>query len=138
MDYETFGYEVRKPYRSELSYFKKNPKVSGMAAADNRIILNPYSGLKSEQQASVAKNEAIRLFMRGKNYNFDFDVTPEQLSSFQGTEYAKPENLGALKQTIVSRILSNDQSAGNITPAQRKWSAQVLKDIAGRNKFYVK
>lgn len=137
-DDDTFGYEVRKPYPSELNYFKKNPKVSGMATQDNRIILNPYSGISPEQQKSVAKNEAIRLFMRSKDYNYDFDVTPEQLSSFKNTEYAKPENMKSLKQTIISRILTNDPSAGNITPAQRKWASTILKDIVNRNKIYVK
>jgi hypothetical protein len=137
-DYETFGYEVRKPFQSELKYFKKNPHVSGMAAADNRIILNPYSKLAPEQQGAVAKNEAIRLFMRGKKYNYDFDVTPEQLKSFQGTEYAKPENVQSLKDTLVSRIITGDPSAGKFTPAQKKWADTILGDIKNRNRFYVK
>jgi hypothetical protein len=137
-DYETFGYEVRKPFSSELKYFKKNTNVSGMAAADRRIILNPYSNLKPEQQGAVAKNEAIRLFMREKKYKYDFDATPEQLGSFKGTEYEKPENVQSLKDTIISRIITGDPSAGKFTPQQKKWADTVLGEIKSRNRFYVK
>jgi hypothetical protein len=61
-----------------------------------------------------------------------FEPTGEQIKSFSGTEYGKPENLDKLKQTIVARILTGDSSVGNVTPEQQmaaesigqQWSKQ--------------
>ena len=123
------GYEVRKPYSGEDKYFKENPGVAGMAAEDGRIVLNPYSKNKPEEQAAVARNEAMRLWMRDNKLEPKFNVTPEQLKSFEGTEYGKPENLLHLKHTLIARILSGDPSAGNVTEMQRKWAEYVSSQL---------
>lgn len=123
------GYEVRKPYESEDLYFKKNPSVAGMATEDGRIILNPYSKNKPEEQQAVARNEAMRLWMRQNKLEPKFTVTPEQMAQFEGTEYAKPENLTNLQHTIIARILSGDPSAGNVTEMQRKWAEYVAAKL---------
>ena len=123
------GYEIRKPYASEDKYFKENPNVAGMATEDGRIILNPYSKNKPDEQQAVARNEAMRLWMRQNKLEPKFVVTPEQLAQFKGTEYAKPENRTHLKHTIIARILSGDPSAGNVTEMQRKWAEYVSSQL---------
>ncbi len=125
-----FGYAVRQPYQSEDAFFLLNPNTTGMAAEDGRIVLNPYSGLKYEQQLAVAKNEAIRLFMRESQIDPQFKVTSEQMKSFQGTAYATNEP--ALRQTLVSRILTNDPSAGNVTDEQRKAAQSIMQQLNAR------
>ena len=104
-----FGYEVRKPFSGEHAFFKSRPEVGGMAAEDGKIVLNPYSPLKEQEKAQVAKNEAIRLWMRDNKPSIPFDVTKQQAESFSGTEYGKDPQ--ALKETIVARILTGDPSA---------------------------
>ena len=126
-----YGYAVRRPYKSEDTYFALNPNVTGMAAEDGRIVLNPYSGLKYEQQLGVAKNEAIRLFMRENKIDPQFKVTPEQMKSFQGTDYGT--NAPALRQTLVARILTGDPSAGNATEEQRKAAQSIMQQLSKRN-----
>jgi hypothetical protein len=126
-----YGYAVRRPYKSEDTYFALNPNVTGMAAEDGRIVLNPYSGLKYDQQLGVAKNEAIRLFMRENQIDPQFKVTPEQMKSFQGTAYGTNEP--ALRQTLVARILTGDSSAGNATEEQRKAAQSIMQQLSKRN-----
>jgi hypothetical protein len=126
-----YGYAVRQPYKSEDAFFALNTKVAGMAAEDGRIVLNPYSGLKYEEQLGVAKNEAIRLFMRDNKIDPQFKVTPEQMKAFQGTAYGTNEP--ALRQTLVSRILTNDPSAGNVTDEQRKAAQSIMQQLSKRN-----
>ena len=56
---DTFGYKERSPYPSEMNYFKQNPLVGGMATEDNKIILNPYSGLTRQQNNAIKQNETL-------------------------------------------------------------------------------
>ena len=127
-----YGYAVRSPYKSEDVWFALNPNETGMAAEDGRIVLNPYSGLPDEQKAIVAKNEAIRLFMRENNVDPQFKVTPKQKESFAGTEYGKKGNEGFMRQTLVARILTGDSSAGNVTEEQRKVSQDIMQQLNKR------
>lgn len=115
-----YGYEIRSPYKGELQFFQRNPRVSGMATEDKRIILNPASGLSEREQMAVAKNEALRLFMKDKKFEPAFDITPQQISYFKsmGADYAKPENKLAAQHTIISRILTGDPS---ITPTKEQF-----------------
>jgi hypothetical protein len=121
------GFEMRSPYAGELQYFAKNPHVAGMATEDNRIILNPASGLSEQEKMAVAQNEALRLFMKQKNFKPEFDLTDEQMKFFQGlkADYAKPENKLAAQHTIISRIMSGDPSAGTPSPEQMKAVKQL-------------
>jgi hypothetical protein len=123
-----YGFELRSPYQGELQYFQKNPHVAGMATEDNRIILNPASGLSEREKMAVAQNEALRLFMKQKNFQPDFDLTDEQMKFFQGmkADYAKPENKMAARHTILARIMSGDPSAGKASEAQMM-AVQKLK-----------
>lgn len=43
-----WGVPRRAPSKSEQDYFHKNPKVSGMATSDNKVILNPFSSLSKK------------------------------------------------------------------------------------------
>jgi hypothetical protein len=127
-----FGYEIRAPFQGEDDYFQKNKNVAGIATEDGRITLNPYSGNTAEQQAAVAKNEAIRLWMRESNIDPKFKPTKEQVQSFYGTEYAKPGNELQLRRTILARYLTGDGSAGNVTNRQKVWGAFVMKGLMER------
>ena len=124
-----FGYKVRGAYQGEDEYFKKNPNVAGMAAEDGRIVLNPYSKNGPQEQESVAKNEAIRLWMRDQKLQPKFNLTDAQKKQFEGTEYGKPGNEMHAKHTIIARILSGDPSAKDATPMQKKWAESVMKRI---------
>jgi len=127
---KVYGYEVRNPYDSEDNFFRQNPHVSGMAAEDGKITLNPHSPLKPHEQDAVARNEAARLYMRDQKFNFDFDPTPEQQRSFDGTAYASdPYNMRA---TLLARILSGDPSAGQATPRQREWADWLKQRLEER------
>lgn len=123
MDFLVDMFGIRKPYNTELSYFKSNPNVAGMATEDNKIILNPYSKNTAKEQEAVAKNEAIRLFMNIQNIAPSFDLTEEQQKFFKGSAYEKDPV--AAKQTIISRILSGDPSAKNVTEEQMKAAKEI-------------
>jgi hypothetical protein len=123
-----FGFPIReKLYPDEDQFFSDRPEVAGMAAEDNTIILNPYSKLSKKQLGAVAENEALRLDMRKNEFSPDFEVTPEQVKFFEGTEYA--DNPTAMKQTILARVYSGDSSA-NATPEQK----QALKKYLSKDK----
>ena len=110
----------KKLYPGEDEYFKKNPHVAGMAAEDNKIILNPYSGLNNQQKQAVVANEGARIFMRTTGFKPDFAVTPQQKKLF--LNYGNDQDV---KETIVGRILSNDSSAGDVTKEQRNFVNQL-------------
>lgn len=121
-----YGYQLRKPFPSEDEFFRGRQEVAGMAAEDGKIVLNPYSKLKDQEKMQVAQNEAIRLWMRDNKPKIDFDVTQDQTKAFAGTEYEK--NPQALKETIIARILTGDQSA-MATKEQQKAAEQIMWKI---------
>jgi hypothetical protein len=120
-------YEIRQPYESESLYFKMNPKVSGMASEDNRIVLNPYSQLSQSESDAVAKNEGIRLYLRENQINPDFEVTENQKQYFNNTPYSDDDL--AVRHTILARILSGDPSIKEVTPRQRIWADWIAKNL---------
>ncbi len=110
-----YGIGVRENlFPGEDQYFKKNPHVTGMAAEDDRIILNPYSTLNDEQKRAVMLNEAARVHMRRNFEPPRFTLTPSQAERFKGYS----SNEADLRATIAARILSGDTSAGDATPDQ--------------------
>lgn len=126
-----WGYPVRSQlYSGEDSYFRQNRHVTGMAADDGHIILNPYSMLPQAQRESVLRNEAARLYMREKQFKYDFDITPEQRSAFRGTPYANDDY--ALSATILARALSGDPSAGTLNQRQKEWVEWLLPQLNNR------
>ena len=70
---------TRSPYEGEVKYFRQNPTVAGMATEDNKVILNPYSGLNNAQKKAVAMNEAVRVLMKNESsLKPNFALTEEQ------------------------------------------------------------
>lgn len=130
-------YPVVPPDAETLQYFKENPGTTGMAygaglnASDPKsprvVTLNPYSGLTPNQQQYLIDNEKLRHFMDEKNYNPSFKPTPEQVSFFKGAEYGKPEHEKYLKQTLIARIITGDESAGNFTNEQAQEAAKIFQ-----------
>jgi hypothetical protein len=118
-----YGVGVREQlYPGEESYFKKNPHVAGMAADDDKIIMNPFSTLKDNEKQAVMMNEAARVHMRNKLIDApNYELTPTQAKKF--AEYSKDPN--DIKQTIAARILSGDPSAGDATPEQQEYVAKL-------------
>jgi hypothetical protein len=123
------GIQTRTPYDSELEYFKKNPNVAGMAADDNRVILNPYSNRKPEEYQSVAINESARILMRQKpEYKPDFELTPQQKSFLDTTTYRNASE-DDRKSTIAARILSGDPSAGIPSNEQALFTSELRRAL---------
>ena len=125
-----FGFPKREPYESELNFFKQRPEVAGMATEDNAIILNPFSKLSDQEKQSVAKNEAIRLWLKKNNVQPQFNLTPEQFKFFRNTEYGQSKDATPLRQTIIARILTGDPSVGKVTPMQKQWANWVMSRIS--------
>jgi hypothetical protein len=111
----------RSPEEGELEYFKSNPTVTGMAADDNRVILNPYSKLSKAEKDAVALNEYGRIIMRtNPNFAPNFKLTDEQ-TKFLGSNTYKDAPEQDRMATIAARLLSGDPSAGTPTIDQLKF-----------------
>ena len=112
------GIETRKPFNSELEYFKKNPNVAGMAAEDDKVIINPFSNLSEAEIQAVVTNESSRIFMRKNSaHKPRFDLTSQQEAFLDTTTYRNASEEDR-KATIAARLLSNDPSGGISTPEQ--------------------
>lgn len=105
-----------KLYPGEDSYFKSNPTVTGMAAEDGRVILNPYSTLNDNEKQSVYLNEASRLHMRS-NGTPSFNLTDEQTKFLNSNTY-KDASDDDRRATVLARIISGDSSVGTPTDEQ--------------------
>lgn len=125
---------IRKPYASELEYFKKNPNVSGMATEDDRVILNPYSKLSKEEFDAVAQNETARIAMR-KNPELqpNFELTEEQKKMLSSGSYADADEVHR-KATVAARILSGDPSAGTPTEEQLQFVDKLRSSMSSEEK----
>ena len=112
------GVQIRDPYESELSYFRNNPTVAGMATEDNKVILNPYSELNSIQKRAVAMNEAVRFLMKNESsLKPNFGLTKEQKYFLDSNTYKNATQEDRMA-TIAARIFSGDSSAGEATKEQ--------------------
>jgi len=118
-----YGIGVRDMlFPGEETYFKANPNVAGMAAEDNKIIMNPYSTLKDNEKQAVMMNEAARVHMRTKLIDPpNYDLTPEQTTAFK--DYSK--DINDVRQTIAARLLSGDPSALKSTAAQDEYVTKL-------------
>ena len=94
-DKAVYGVGLRDVYPGEDTYFKDNPHVGGMAAEDDRIILNPYSKLSEKEKQAVMMNEAARVHMRrGMIEAPRYDLSPEQSKAF--ANYSKSMKIRSL------------------------------------------
>ena len=108
---------------SERKFFKKNPNITGRAAEDNEVTLNPYSKLSKKERDSVIINEQVRIYMRQRNIVPKFKITMEQRNRFKN--YGSDNDIRA---TIVGRIISGDPSAGNITQEQKQFAYNLYRN----------
>ena len=122
------GIKTRKPYESELEYFKRNTNVSGMATEDNAVILNPFSNLKDSEYQAVAINESSRILMRQPKYAPDFDLTEQQTRFLDSTTYRNASE-DDRKATIAARLLSGDQTGGVPTSEQSVFIKTLQKAL---------
>ena len=98
----------------EIKYFNDNPKVGGMVADDNMIILNPNPD-KDINMDAVTKNEFGRVLINtGK-----FKVPNFKLTDTQQKEFSKYGTNKNIQDTIITRIVSGDPSAKDFTPEQK-------------------
>jgi hypothetical protein len=130
-----YGIGIRDQlFPGEEEYFKTNPNVAGMAAEDDKVIINPYSKITDKEKDLVMLNEAARVHMRKGLFNKpNFELTQEQLDMPLGDgklmkDYSK--DINDIRQTITARILSGDPTAGKPTPAQIEYVNQ-LKNYMG-------
>jgi hypothetical protein len=120
---------IRTPYESELEYFKSNPTVSGMAADDDKIILNPYSKLSKKEQDAVALNEYGRIVMRtNPQFAPNFALSSDQVKFLDSNTYKDAPEQDRMA-TIAARLLSNDPSAGTPTIDQLKFVNKLQEYI---------
>ena len=121
-DTAVYGVGVRDVHPGEDKYFKDNPHVAGMAAEDNKIILNPYSKLSEKEKQAVMMNEAARVHMRQGMIDAPrYDLSPEQGKAF--ANYSK--SIEDQRQTIAARLLSGDPSALQPTPDQLEYVGKL-------------
>jgi len=117
---------LREPLQSEMDYFDKNRNVTGMAAEDNKIILNPYSNLNEQQKDAVIKNEATRILIRtGQIEKPNFDLTEEQNKYLDNTTYYKNASEDDRKATIAARLFTGDTSGQNATEDQINYISKL-------------
>jgi hypothetical protein len=103
------GIPLRELWPGEDKFFRAHPDVSGLAADDDSVVINPYAALTEAQSSAVALNEAARVVMRRPNIRPEFALTDEQRTAF--ASYGTLEDIRA---TIAARILSGDPTA--LTP----------------------
>lgn len=121
-----YGIGIRRDlHPGEDEFFRKNPTVAGMAADDDRIILNPYSTLSGREREAVIMNEAARVHMRRNPDKPTFTLTPEQQTRF--ANYS--QNPDDVRATVAARILSGDPSAGTATPEQMEYVQRLRQSL---------
>ena len=126
------GVPIRPPFKGELDYFRKNPFVAGMAAEDNKIIINPFTQISDQQKQAVAVNEAARVWMRTKkDYVPEFTLTKQQEQYLDTTTYRNAPVADRLA-TIAARLLSGDVSAGVPTAEQNLFVARLKMAMFGK------
>tara|TARA_R110000868_G_scaffold407157_1_gene688320 strand:+ start:87 stop:533 length:447 start_codon:yes stop_codon:yes gene_type:complete len=125
--------ERKELYPGEDAYFKANPKVGGMAAEDNKVIINPYSPLNDDQKNGVRLNETSRLWMRNSDESErpNMRLRRSQKKAFNtmqnGESYS--QNPQDIRETIIARVISGDASAGKTTRKQRKYAEKLKSKI---------
>lgn len=116
---------LRPPHPSEEDYFRKNPNVAGMAAQDNRVVMNPFSALNEQERNAVYQNELARIYMR-RYGGPKFGLTDAQKKAF--SQYGSEQDM---RDTIAGRLYSGDPSAGEPTPEQIEY-VEKLKTLMSR------
>ena len=121
--------KLRRAFPTELEWFLSDSNVSGYAAEDDQIVLNPYTTLSINERSCVVRNEAIRIFIRRLQLKISIEITKEQKAAFAGTHYESDPQ--SLRETIISRVASGDPSCGKATQEQIGF-ASALNEIFDR------
>jgi hypothetical protein len=125
--------ERKELYPGEDAYFKANPKVGGMAAEDNKVIINPYSSLSDQEKNAVRTNETARLWMRNSEESErpHMRLKRSQKKAFSTINDGNPysQNPQDIRETIIARVISGDASAGKTTRKQRKYAEKLKSKI---------
>ena len=125
--------ERKELYPGEDKYFKANPKVGGMAAEDNKVIINPYSSLSDQEKNAVKTNETARLWMRNSEEsdrpNMRLRRSQKEAFSAINNGNAYSQNPQDIRETIIARVISGDASAGKTTRRQRKYAEKLKSKI---------
>lgn len=118
--------EIRQPYPSENTFFANNTHVAGMAAEDNKVVLNPYSSNTPAGQQLVAKNEGVRLYLIDNPSSLsNFKLTDQQKKNFKGYS----SDINDVRSTIMARAITGDRSAGNLTMEQAINALRIRQSI---------
>jgi hypothetical protein len=137
-----YGYPVKSAEELGLSdWFRKNPNVAGMAwgggangTSPNEprvIVVNPFNQHTADPQKreGLIKLEAARHFMDETGYDPKFEITKEQQQWRKSLgEYATNDQ--ALRQSIISRLLVNDNVPG--VTAQQRSETQKFAEQFGK------
>lgn len=105
-------------HQGEDDYFSFNPEVAGMAAEDDKVIINPYSTLSDAEKRAVYRNESARIHMRN-NGTPSFNMTESQKRFLDGNTYKNASD-DERRATIIARIISGDSSAQDYTDEQKQ------------------
>ena len=140
-----YGYPVKDAKELGLdSYFKANPQVAGMAwgggengtdpKSERVIVANPYNEYMSDakKRSGLLKIEAARHLMGERKYDPAFDIHPEQ-QEWRKTLGQYATNDTALKQSIISRILSGDD-VPSVTKEQKNEADKIDEMLSKRSK----
>jgi len=120
------GVPQRGLYPGEDTFFRQNPNVGGMAADDDRVILNPHSSLSASQMHTVGRNEGARVAMRdGTVARPIFDLTPSQSLLFGGYS----PDLQDRRDTLAARAFTGDRSAGSLSAEQMDYNAYLARTL---------
>lgn len=122
------GKPIRQAGPSEMDFFQRQPHIGGYAAEDGMVVLNPFTSLSPSELGAVAKNEAVRQWLRNMDTPPDVRLTGAQQQTFAGYS----ENPRDIQDTILARIISGDPSAGQAT-AEQMSAAQGIMDHISQN-----
>ena len=124
------GVPLREPWPGEDKFFRARPDVSGLAAVDDSVVINPYAALTEAQSSAVALNEAARVVMRRPNIRPEFALTDEQRAAF--ANYGSVEDIRA---TVAARILSGDPTGLEPTAEQIAFVRRLANEMGLSEKF---
>lgn len=111
---------------SELEFFRQRPEIAGYASDYNDVVLNPT--LPAAQHQPVLLNERLRQYLRAFP-----NLVPQEMTiaEHQQRNIGGPyqDNPTAMRQTILSRLLSGDPSASPFTWQQQEAGRGVLSHL---------
>jgi hypothetical protein len=137
---------TRDPYPSEVEWFRSNPTVGGYASfEDGHVVVNPFNQLTPEENQALIELESSRLFMHqqpsARPTRESFPLTEQQRQTFGpgGTLQYRPHPAPAdpeqsIRETIASRMLVGDPSAGTNTQAQEKFLEELRARMLSRRR----